>query len=83
MLRNLKVLGLEVGPKLAVGDGALRFWNALDQVYPDTRHQRCWFHNMGIVPNALPKILQGKAKAHLHSANPIESTSPPPAIAPA
>ena len=31
-------------PQLAVGDGAMGFWAALDEVYPDTRHQRCWVH---------------------------------------
>jgi putative transposase len=67
VLRDLKGRGLEVGPKLAVGDGALGFWSALDQVYPDTRHQRCWFHKLGNVLNALPKTLQGKAKADLQA----------------
>jgi transposase-like protein len=67
VLRDLKARGLEAGPKLAVGDGALGFWSALDQVYPDTRHQRCWFHKMGNVLNALPKTLQGKAKADLQA----------------
>jgi putative transposase len=67
VLRDLKARGLELGPKLAVGDGALGFWSALDQVYPDARHQRCWFHKMGNVLNALPKTLQGKAKADLQA----------------
>ncbi len=44
VLLDLKKRGLEVPPKLAVGDGALGFWSALDEVYPDTRHQRCWVH---------------------------------------
>jgi transposase-like protein len=52
VLRDLKQRGLEVGPCLAVGDGALGFWSALEQVYPKTVHQRCWFHKMGNVLNA-------------------------------
>ena len=67
VLRDLEARGLQVGPRLAVGDGALGFWSALDQVYPETRHQRCWFHKMGNVLNALPKSLHGKAKADLQA----------------
>lgn len=67
VLRDLKARGLQAGPRLAVGDGALGFWGALDQVYPETAHQRCWFHKMGNVLNALPKSLQGKAKADLQA----------------
>jgi transposase-like protein len=67
VLRDLKDRGLKAGPRLAVGDGALGFWSALDQVYPETRHQRCWFHKMGNVLNALPKSQQGKAKADLQA----------------
>ena len=62
VLRDLKDRGLEVGPRLAVGDGALGFWKALDQVYPETPHQRCWFHKLGNVLTDLPKSLHGKAK---------------------
>jgi transposase-like protein len=67
VLRDLKERGLEAGPRLAVGDGALGFWSALEQVYPATAHQRCWFHKMGNVLNALPKSLQSKAKADLQA----------------
>jgi len=67
VLRDLKERGLEGGPRLAVGDGALGFWSALDQVYPETVHQRCWFHKMGNVLNALPKSQQSKAKADLQA----------------
>ena len=48
---------------MAAGDGALGFWAALDEVYPDSVHQRCWFHKMGNVLTALPKRLQVKRKA--------------------
>jgi transposase-like protein len=66
LLRDLKARGLEVGPRLAVADGALGFWSALEEVYPETRHQRCWVHKSANVLNALPKSLHAKAKAQLH-----------------
>ena len=53
-------------PKLAVGDGAMGFWSALDQVYPETRDQRCWVHKTANVLNRLPKMLHGAAKKALH-----------------
>ena len=66
VLRDLVRRGLSAGPRLAVGDGALGFWAALDEVYPETQRQRCWVHKTGNVLNALPKTLQAKAKADLH-----------------
>ena len=41
-------------PTLVVGDGALGFWKALREVFPDTKEQRCWWHELGIVLSALP-----------------------------
>lgn len=70
VLRDLKERGLKGGPRLAVGDGALGFWSALEQVYPETVHQRCWFHKLGNVLAALPKSLQGKAKSDLQASLP-------------
>ncbi len=52
-------------PVLAVGDGALRFWKALREVFPETKEQRCWFHVVGNVLAALPKSAQRGAKAAL------------------
>ena len=49
-------------PLLAVGDGAVGFWGAVRDVWPDTREQRCWFHKLGNVLDKLPKRLQPKAK---------------------
>jgi putative transposase len=66
VLRDLRDRGLKCGARLAVGDGALGFWGALTEIYPETRHQRCWMHKTGNVLNALPKSLQSKAKAGLH-----------------
>jgi len=65
LLTNVKSRGLELAPKLAVGDGALGFWKALRKVFPTTSAQRCWFHKTGNVLNKLPKSLHGKAKAAL------------------
>ena len=47
VLLDLKRRGLEMGPQLALGDGALGFWKALRQVYPGAREQRCWVHKTG------------------------------------
>ncbi|WP_419607148.1 IS256 family transposase [Thiolapillus sp.] len=66
VLLNLKSRGMN-SPELAVGDGAMGFWAALEEVYPDTRQQRCWMHKTGNVLNALPKSLQPKAKQALHA----------------
>lgn len=66
VLRDLKRRGLAIAPKLAVGDGALGFWAALHQEWPNTREQRCWVHKTANVLNNLPKALQPKAKARLH-----------------
>ena len=66
MLRDLQARGLKIPPKLAVGDGALGFWAALAEFFPETRDQRCWFHKTGNVLNYLPKSVQPKAKSMLH-----------------
>ena len=64
VLRNLKARGINC-PLLVIGDGALGFWNAVSQVFPKARHQRCWFHKMGNVLDKLPKSQQAKAKSML------------------
>lgn len=66
LLLNLKGRGLQFGPKLAIGDGALGFWKALGKVYGHSRAQRCWVHKTANVLNTLPKSLQSQAKAKLH-----------------
>lgn len=65
VLVNLKQRGLEIGPKLAIGDGALGFWKALAEVYGETGRQRCWVHKTANVLNKLPKSAQPKAKEAL------------------
>jgi putative transposase len=66
LLVDLKQRGLTSAPKLATGDGALGFWAALRQVYPETREQRCWVHKTANVLNKMPKSVQPRAKADLH-----------------
>ena len=65
LLRDLKHRGL-AAPKLAVADGALGFWKALRDVFPETEEQRCWVHKIANVLDKLPKRLQPRAKSHLH-----------------
>jgi len=50
-------------PLLAIGDGALGFWGALRKVFPKTKEQKCWVHEIANCLDALPKSLQPKAKA--------------------
>jgi putative transposase len=64
LLRDLKRRGMRP-PVLAVGDGALGFWGALREVFPDTRAQRCWVHKAKNVLNALPKSAQPTARRML------------------
>ncbi len=66
VLLDLKARGVRVAPKLATGDGALGFWAAMAEVFPETRHQRCWVHKTANVLNYLPKSVQAKAKRALH-----------------
>jgi len=54
LLRGCRRRGM-TAPVLAVGDGALGFWRALREVFPETREQRCWFHKQSNVLAALPK----------------------------
>ncbi len=65
LLLSLKDRGLDPA-KLAVGDGALGFWAALAEVYPETREQRCWVHKTANVLDKLPKSQHGAAKSALH-----------------
>ena len=66
VLTDLKRRGLKEAPALAIGDGGLGFWAALEEVFPQTRHQRCWVHKSANVLDNLPKTVQAQAKARLH-----------------
>jgi putative transposase len=72
VLRNLRDRGLEV-PLEATGDGALGIWAALDEVFPATRHQRCWNHRIMNVQSRLPKRLQPEARRRLREISEAES----------
>jgi transposase-like protein len=67
LLLNLKARGLRYDPLLAVGDGALGFWKALEKVFPTTRVQRCTVHKTANVLDKLPKSVQPQAKRMMHS----------------
>jgi putative transposase len=64
VLRSLRDRGLEA-PRLAVGDGALGLWAALDDVFPTTEHQRCWNHRVMNVLDRLPTTLADEARRRL------------------
>lgn len=64
LLRDCRRRGMRA-PVLAVGDGALGFWKAIREVFPDTREQRCWWHKQGNVLAALPKSAHPGAVAAL------------------
>jgi transposase-like protein len=65
LLVDLKARGLSIAPELAIGDGALGFWKALDEALPTTRHQRCWLHKTTNVLNKFPKSVQPNAHKDL------------------
>jgi len=65
LLVDLKARGLAVAPEMAVGDGALGFWKALDEVFPGTRHQRCWVHKVSNVLNKFPKSMAPTVQSDL------------------
>jgi putative transposase len=67
LLRDLKAHGLTQAPKLAIADGSLGFWQALQEEFgPGVEQQRCWVHKTANVLDKLPKSLQGRAKEMLH-----------------
>ena len=65
LLVDLKARGLTVAPELAVGDGAMGFWKALEEVFPGARHQRCWVHKVANVLNKVPKSMAPAVKSDL------------------
>ena len=66
LLRDLHSRGLKFAPKLAIGDGALGFWGAVGEVWPETKEQRCWVHKTANVLDKMPKSVQAKAKQRIH-----------------
>jgi len=67
LLIDIKARGLAMAPEVAVGDGAMGFWKAMDEVFPGTRHQRCWFHKISNVLNKFPKSMAPAVKSDLQN----------------
>lgn len=67
VLLDITQRGLTQAPKLAIGDGAMGFWNAVGKVWPHTDQQRCWVHKTANVMEKLPKSMQPKVKEALHN----------------
>lgn len=67
LLLSFKKRGLKEAPKLAVADGALGFWSALTEQYPETKHQRCWVHKTANILDKMPKKTQERAKPMIHN----------------
>jgi putative transposase len=65
LLIDIKQRGLEIPPDIAIGDGALAFWKAIDEIFPGTRHQRCWVHKTANVLNKVALSVQVNMKADL------------------
>ena len=65
LLIDIRRRGLEIAPDLAIGDGALGFWKAIEEVFPGTRHQRCWVHKTASVLNKVALSVQVNMKADL------------------
>src|SRR2546421_4615225 len=65
LLVETKSRGLKIAPEIAVGDGALGFWKALDEIFPATRHQRCWVHKTANILNKVALSVQANMKKDL------------------
>lgn len=66
VLQDLKRRGLLIAPKLAIGDGGLGFWSAIEEEFPSTRCQRCWVHKTANILDKMPKSVQTQAKKMIH-----------------
>ena len=75
LLVEVKRRGLTIAPEIAVGDGALGFWKSLDEIYPGTRHQRCWVHKTANVLNKVPRTVQATMKVDLREIHGAETRS--------
>jgi len=66
VLQDLKDHGLTAAPLLAIGDGALGFWSALEECFSETKQQRCWVHKTANILDKMPKSVQLHAKTKIH-----------------
>ncbi|MGH3803086.1 MAG: IS256 family transposase [Pseudonocardiaceae bacterium] len=73
LLVDIKARGLTVSPEIAVGDGGLGFWKALDEAFPRTRHQRCWVHKTSNVLNTFPKSMADTVRSDLNDIHHAET----------
>jgi putative transposase len=73
LLVDLKARGLTIPPELAVGDGALGFWKAMEEIYPATRHQRCWFHKISNILGKFPTSMAAAVKSDLQEIHHAET----------
>jgi putative transposase len=65
LLIDIKARGLTISPQLAVGDGALGFWKALEEIHPETGHQRCWVHKTCNILDKIAKSVHPAVKRDL------------------
>jgi transposase-like protein len=73
LLVEIKRRGLKIAPEIAVGDGALGFWKALDEIFPGAKHQRCWVHKTAKVLNKVALSVQPGMKKDLREVTPRRS----------
>jgi transposase-like protein len=73
LLVDIKARGLAMAPEIAVGDGAMGFWKALDEAFPGTRHQRCWVHKVANVLNKFPSSMAPAVKSDLKNIHHAET----------
>ena len=66
VLQDLKAKGLQHSPSLAIGDGALGFWAAVEEEFPSCKYQRCWVHKTANILDKMSKRVQVDAKSLLH-----------------
>lgn len=67
-MKEVSMIGVDlpaIAPEIAVGDGAMGFWNALDTAFAGTKHQRCWVHKVKNVLNCFPKQMATAVKSDL------------------
>jgi transposase-like protein len=77
LLLDVQARGLSDAPQLAIGDGALGFWKAVRQVWPEVKEQRCWVHKTANVLDKLPKSAQPKAKELVHGSTSLPAAPRP------
>ena len=79
-LVEVKRRGLKIAPEIAVGDGGLGIWKAMDEVFPGTSHQRCRVHKTANVLNKVPLSVQANMKKDLRECTWLKRASAEVAI---